>query len=351
MRKVDGVTAFKQGLTVKKQAKKRSSSSLQEWGVEEVREGGCLKGCSRKALYEIRPEHLEEIKWPPLPPCLPLSFFLSLVGLFRSRYRCTDPEAEEKLAKLEHGDWERGRKEPGGEGIDHIKWELASLGSMVQISIPSKAHVWRTKPQLATLLGVAKPLCLLWWSTQSTVSGPAWRGWGVVLLKGVCQWGWTLRLKAPAFFQVPLSASYLWWRIWALSILSSGYHMRLIPAFPVLIDSTSLEMTTQINSSFYNLPCLGQDALSQQTHPGMEAMLLETRLGWGYWDPSPFLFPLLLPGNQKVSSELCPRSHHMYSLATGPGAMYLPITGWNFPDKPLSWLFSGKFCHRWKVDK
>ncbi|CAO2635724.1 hypothetical protein LEMLEM_LOCUS23245 [Lemmus lemmus] len=40
--------------------------------------------------------------------------------------------------------------------------------------------------------------------------------------------------------------------------------MCLIPAFPVLIDSTSLETASQINSSFYNLLCFGHDALSQQ---------------------------------------------------------------------------------------
>lgn len=313
MGKVDGVTAFKQGLTVKKQVKKRSSSSLQEWGAEEVREGGCLKGCSRKALYEIRPEHLEETKWLPLPPRIPLCFFLSLVGLLRSRHGCTDPKAEEKLGKLEHGDWERRRKEPGGEGTDHIKWELASPGSMVQISIPSKAHVWRTKPQLVTLLGVAKPLCLLWWPTQSTVSGPAWGGWGVALLKWVCQWGRTLRLKAPTFFQFPLSASYLWWRIWALSFL---LWLSRAPntSFPCP-DRLYPLWKWQPKSTLHSIICL---ALARTLYHSRHAQ--EWKLC--YWRHA-------LDGDIGILALSCShfyflaikRSHHVYSFATGPGAM------------------------------
>lgn len=159
------------------------------------------------------------------------------------------------LRERKKGTWRR-RHRP-------IKWELVSLGSMVWISIPSKDQVWRTKAQLVTLLGVAKPLCLLWWSTQSTVSGTAWGGWGVALLKVVCQWGGTLRLKAPAFFQFPLSALYLSWTIWALSFL---LWLSCVPdtSFPCP-DRLYPSGNGNPNQLFIlHLPCLGQDALSQQ---------------------------------------------------------------------------------------
>lgn len=111
MGKVDGVTAFKQGLTVKKQVKKRRSSSLQEWGVEEVREGGCLKGCSRKALYEIRPEYLEETKWLPLPPRIPLCFFPLPCRTLKKQARMHRSRGWRKASKV--GTWWLREKKKG----------------------------------------------------------------------------------------------------------------------------------------------------------------------------------------------------------------------------------------------